>query len=643
MAKKYDVTVLGTKDTTSYIVSSLITYLKSSLAPRVTRHGVLVEIYGEGILINGDSGIGKSETAIELVKRGHRLIADDAVEIKKVSPHELVGSAPPVLKHYIELRGIGVINVAKLFGMGAVKESSNIDLIFNMVPWRDGEAYDRLGMETQYTEILDVKVPSITVPITPGRNLAVIFEVAAMNNRQKGMGYNAAQKLADAPDLLSDWLEGNLRPSHADLAEASGIPFLAPFHAETPDEAALWMLTAEETGSDPARLFRLYGIDPASLSRTIGTDYLQLTASKAPTLSEVVAPLAAEDAMSAVPERAEAERFLHAVPYALLENRPDDFLTLLPEDMPLAKSKNYRKRFRRDFRRIRDRVENVLRAVAEENARRKESFAEGEAPASDSGDAAKAAKARFVSLLGYPDGFLLSVRLQTTIDAGGADLRRKPVERLFARSRIRLTNAEFEALEREVTPAREAAALLALTNAETEAMTRDIESRRAVESADLVIVVADGSHTPLTVEPDILALAARAPHWILAISKDDRNPAVKTAVWRLPDGAPAPEHLVSFNSVMPGGLDALIDTIGDCFPAGVPAGGTLLTNARQAEAIRRALESVRAAREALTAGLTPDVVLTEAEGALDALGELTGRTAREDMVTRIFERFCVGK
>ena len=168
-------------------------------------------------------------------------------------------------------------------------------------------------------------------------------------------------------------------------------------------------------------------------------------------------------------------------------------------------------------------------------------------------------------------------------------------------------------------------------------------SRRAVESADLVIVVADGSHTPLTVEPDILALAARAPHWILAISKDDRNPAVKTAVWRLPDGTPAPEHLVSFNSVMPGGLDALIDMIGDCFPAGVPAGGTLLTNARQAEAIRRALESVRAAREALTAGLTPDVVLTEAEGALDALGELTGRTAREDMVTRIFERFCVGK
>ena len=197
MAKKYDVTVLGTKDTTSYIVSSLITYLKSSLAPRVTRHGVLVEIYGEGILINGDSGIGKSETAIELVKRGHRLIADDAVEIKKVSSRELMGAAPEVLRHYIEIRGIGVINVAKLFGMGAVKDATSVDLIVNMVPWRDGEAYDRLGMETQYTEILGVKVPSVTIPITPGRNLAVILEVAAMNNRQKRMGYNAAMEFTE--------------------------------------------------------------------------------------------------------------------------------------------------------------------------------------------------------------------------------------------------------------------------------------------------------------------------------------------------------------------------------------------------------------------------------------------------------------
>lgn len=197
MAKKYDVTVLSSQVGTSYLISSLITYLKQELAPRVTRHGVLVEISGEGVLINGDSGIGKSETAIELVKRGHRLIADDAVEIRKVSTRQLVGSAPEVLRHYIEIRGIGIINVAKLFGMGAVKDSSNIDLIINMVPWRDGEAYDRLGIETQYTEILDVKVPSITVPITPGRNLAVILEVAAINNRQKRMGYNAALEFTE--------------------------------------------------------------------------------------------------------------------------------------------------------------------------------------------------------------------------------------------------------------------------------------------------------------------------------------------------------------------------------------------------------------------------------------------------------------
>ena len=197
MAKKYNVTVLGCREATSYLVSALIVYLKSALAPRVTRHGVLVEIYGEGVLINGDSGIGKSETAIELVKRGHRLVADDAVEIKKISSSELTGGAPDVLRHYIELRGIGVINVAKLFGMGAVKDTVNIDLIINIVPWQDGEVYDRLGLESQYTDILGVKVPSITVPVTPGRNLAVILEVAAMNNRQKRMGYNAAVEFTE--------------------------------------------------------------------------------------------------------------------------------------------------------------------------------------------------------------------------------------------------------------------------------------------------------------------------------------------------------------------------------------------------------------------------------------------------------------
>ena len=197
MAQKHNISILRSSETTSYVISGLITSLKASLAPRVTRHGVLVEIYGEGILIIGDSGIGKSETAIELVKRGHRLVADDAVEIKKISSSELVGGAPAVLRHYIELRGIGVINVAKLFGMGAVKDSVNIDLIINIVPWQDGEAYDRLGLESQYTDILGVKVPSITVPVTPGRNLAVIFEVAARNNRQKRMGYNAAQEFTE--------------------------------------------------------------------------------------------------------------------------------------------------------------------------------------------------------------------------------------------------------------------------------------------------------------------------------------------------------------------------------------------------------------------------------------------------------------
>ena len=197
MAKKHDITVLRSHETTSYIVSSLISALKSYLAPRITRHGVLVEIYGEGILIFGDSGIGKSEAAVELVKRGHRLVADDAVELKRISSNELIGGAPDVLRHYIELRGIGVINVAKLFGMGAVKDSASIDLIINIVPWQDGEIYDRLGLESQYTDILGVKIPSITVPVTPGRNLAVIFEVAAMNNRQKRMGYNAAVEFTE--------------------------------------------------------------------------------------------------------------------------------------------------------------------------------------------------------------------------------------------------------------------------------------------------------------------------------------------------------------------------------------------------------------------------------------------------------------
>ncbi len=197
MAAKHDTSILQGSETTSYIVSSLISALKVYLAPRITRHGVLVEVYGEGLLLLGESGIGKSEAAVELLKRGHRLIADDAVEIKKASSKKLFGTAPELIRHYIELRGIGVINVAKLFGMAAVKDSADIDLIINIVPWRDGEVYDRLGLESQYTDILGVKVPSLTIPITPGRNLAVILEVAAMNNRQKKMGYNAAAEFTE--------------------------------------------------------------------------------------------------------------------------------------------------------------------------------------------------------------------------------------------------------------------------------------------------------------------------------------------------------------------------------------------------------------------------------------------------------------
>lgn len=195
MAKKYDVTVLGTKDTTSYIVSSLITYLKSALAPRVTRHGVLVEIYGEGILINGDSGIGKSETAVELLKRGHRLIADDAVEIRRVSARTLVGSAPANIRHFIELRGIGIVNVRRIFGIGAIKTTEKIDMVIQMEPWDTEKVYDRMGTDWQTMEILGISVPALTIPVKPGRNLAVIIEVAAMSNRQKKMGYNAAQEL----------------------------------------------------------------------------------------------------------------------------------------------------------------------------------------------------------------------------------------------------------------------------------------------------------------------------------------------------------------------------------------------------------------------------------------------------------------
>ncbi len=194
IAEKYGVPLLRTSERTSEFMAALIAYLNVQLGPRITRHGVLVEVYGEGILLLGDSGVGKSETAIELVKRGHRLIADDAVEIKKVSATTLVGQAPPLIRHYVELRGIGIVDVRRLFGMGAVKETEKIDLVINLENWQQGKMYDRLGLESETVDILGIRVPSIVLPVCPGRNLSVVIEVAAMNNRQKRMGYNTAEE-----------------------------------------------------------------------------------------------------------------------------------------------------------------------------------------------------------------------------------------------------------------------------------------------------------------------------------------------------------------------------------------------------------------------------------------------------------------
>ena len=198
IAKTYHVPVLRTTESTSNVVASLVAYLNVELAPRITRHGVLVEVYGEGILLVGDSGVGKSETAIELIKRGHRLIADDAVEIRRVSSKSLVGQSPENIRHFIELRGIGIINARRIFGMGAVKLQEKIDMCINLEIWDATKVYDRMGMDSEYTEILGIKVPVMTIPVKPGRNLAIIIEVAAMNNRQKKMGYNAAYELLSA-------------------------------------------------------------------------------------------------------------------------------------------------------------------------------------------------------------------------------------------------------------------------------------------------------------------------------------------------------------------------------------------------------------------------------------------------------------
>ncbi len=193
-AKENDVPVLKTALDASSFMAALISRLNVRLAPRITRHGVLVEVYGEGILILGDSGVGKSETAIELVKRGHRLIADDAVDIRRVSATTLVGTAPEIIRHYVELRGIGIIDVRRIFGMGAVKETEKIDMIINLEPWVQGKMYDRLGLDQEMTDIMGILIPTTTIPVKPGRNLAIIVEIAAMNNRQKKMGYNTAEE-----------------------------------------------------------------------------------------------------------------------------------------------------------------------------------------------------------------------------------------------------------------------------------------------------------------------------------------------------------------------------------------------------------------------------------------------------------------
>ena len=206
MARKYRRTLLSTNDTTVVFTSKVIDYLNHELAATVTRHGVLLDIYGEGVMIIGDSGIGKSETAIELVKRGHRLVADDAVDIRRVS-NQLIGKAPELIRHYIELRGIGIIDLQQLFGMSAVKLESQIDLVVEMEPWVEGKFYDRFGLDELSMNVLGVELPKVLVPVRPGRNLASIVEVAAMHTRHKRYGFNSAQQLADA--LMNQGSAGN--------------------------------------------------------------------------------------------------------------------------------------------------------------------------------------------------------------------------------------------------------------------------------------------------------------------------------------------------------------------------------------------------------------------------------------------------
>ena len=195
LANKYKVPVFGTDKKTSNFMAAIIGWLNVALAPRISIHGVLVDVYGEGVLIMGESGIGKSEAALELIKRGHRLVTDDVVEIHKVSDDTLIGRSPEITKHFIELRGIGIVDVKTLFGVECVKETQQIDMVIKLEDWNKDKEYDRLGLEEEYTEFLGNKVVCHSLPIRPGRNLAIIVESAAVNHRQKKMGYNAAQGL----------------------------------------------------------------------------------------------------------------------------------------------------------------------------------------------------------------------------------------------------------------------------------------------------------------------------------------------------------------------------------------------------------------------------------------------------------------
>lgn len=196
-AKEFNVTILKTDTDTSESMYKILEVLNTYLAPRITRHGVFIEVYGEGLLLLGDSGIGKSEAALELIKRGHRLIADDAVEISKLDSRTLIGKAPELIRYYMELRGIGVIDVRRIFGSGAIRESHQVDLVVNLVRWDGEQIFDRLGTENHTCRILDIDIPEVTIPVSPGRNLAIVLEVAAMNNRQKKMGHNSAVEFTE--------------------------------------------------------------------------------------------------------------------------------------------------------------------------------------------------------------------------------------------------------------------------------------------------------------------------------------------------------------------------------------------------------------------------------------------------------------